>query len=681
LANSETDPQHAPLEHFRQRQEEAADILRGLSVSLQANPLTRHAASRVSTLATRTAEGRFTVAMLGAFSTGKTTLIDALLGQPLLPVGVHPCTAVLTEVRGGDARKVAVHALDGSTSHVDLDAFRAWYHLEGGEVSDPTAQSDRFAHVERAAITVESPLLTHGVVLVDTPGLDDDPARTARTLEALEDADAVLFVSAAPRCLGHLERSLLSSHVQPLGLTNLFLVVTMVDLLEQLSDDPEGARRGVYERARGVFGPLTVVDGADRFDDRAFFVDGRGALQARWDNDADAPRDPVDADKLDASGLAAFETALTRFLGEERGRARFTQVDATLDAIRRSLVQRRDLALATARTTAEELRTRHDALALELGELEATVDRVAAIADDFIDRQVRAVDEGYRRFLYETIDGLPEAIENARPGWFASVQLLTDAGRDTVAERLSDELDTWLQERQEIWRTQVETTLSSGIHELAAALGDEARRFDRLEAEVEGRFRGTSLPKVAETAEAPEPEALERWLSVALGTLLLSPGTAAAGWNEGMTAVVEGAASRVAARAALLLLGALTGPVGWAGILLYAVSDAVMLLRSGGRQMSQLRAHLADAARDATKTYESTTAEALEQEVRGVMAPLRSRVVEAVRAEVRSIQERLDGILEDREAAELRHDDLEDAWKAALRPIDEARGHLEELAR
>lgn len=664
--------QHDHLERFAVRRAEAARILRRLADTM-VSPLAAEQAPRIRALADRTESGKFSVVMLGAFSTGKTTLLDALLGQPLLPQGVHPCTAVLTEVRWGDSNEVVVHTTEGQRT-VDLDAFRAWYHLEGGEVTN--GAGDRFEHVEKATVSVQTPLLSQGVTLVDTPGLDDDPVRTARTLDALTHADAVIFVTAAPRCLGHLERSLLTEHVGPLGLENLFLAVTMVDLLEDLSDDPSAARAAVESRCRQVFSPYTQVDGKDRFDDRAFLLDGRGALQARWDAEQEQPRTPADAESAQASGILAFEASLTRFLGEERGHAHLGQVIATVDAVNRELERRRDAELATLDTTAAELRQRYETLGPELAALETTVDRVRAIADDFIDAQAARVDESMHRFLYETIDALPEAIDDADPGLFASVRLLTESGREDVAKRLSSSLEFWLRERQDEWRTRIEASLIEGMDDLATALGPEAARFDTLQTEVEGRFHGATLPPVDKQTDAPEPDTVERWVSVALGALLMSPGTAAAGWQEGMEAVVEGAAGRLAARMAIFILGALTGPVGWTGLLIYAASDALMLLRSGSRQVDQLKTHLVESARDALKLHEETTTQAMRQEVRGLLAPLRARVVETVRADVRSVANHLQSILEDRERTEDEREDLADSWQDALDPLADARQAL-----
>ncbi len=64
---------------------------------------------------TRTEEGRLRVAMLGQFKRGKSTLLNALLGVPLLPTGITPVTAIPTYV----------HAANSPLLHIEFEGPRA----------------------------------------------------------------------------------------------------------------------------------------------------------------------------------------------------------------------------------------------------------------------------------------------------------------------------------------------------------------------------------------------------------------------------------------------------------------------------------------------------------------------------------------------------------------------------
>ena len=55
---------------------------------------TNRVAEEARELAARISEGRFYVACIGQFKRGKSTLINALIGEPVLPVGFIPVTAV-----------------------------------------------------------------------------------------------------------------------------------------------------------------------------------------------------------------------------------------------------------------------------------------------------------------------------------------------------------------------------------------------------------------------------------------------------------------------------------------------------------------------------------------------------------------------------------------------------------
>ena len=73
-----------------------------------------HVFEDASGLAERVSEGRFYVACIGQFKRGKSTLLNALLGDRVLPAAVLPVTAVPTVVRYGRARSARVRFRGGS---------------------------------------------------------------------------------------------------------------------------------------------------------------------------------------------------------------------------------------------------------------------------------------------------------------------------------------------------------------------------------------------------------------------------------------------------------------------------------------------------------------------------------------------------------------------------------------
>jgi hypothetical protein len=76
-------------------------------------------------LATRLSEGRFYVACVGQFKRGKSTLLNALVGDSILPTGVVPVTSVVTVLRFGERRGARILSSDGDWTVRAVGARRA----------------------------------------------------------------------------------------------------------------------------------------------------------------------------------------------------------------------------------------------------------------------------------------------------------------------------------------------------------------------------------------------------------------------------------------------------------------------------------------------------------------------------------------------------------------------------
>lgn len=145
--------------------------------------------SDVRQLVARINEGRFFVACVGQFKRGKSTLLDALVGEPILPTGVVPVTAVPTVLRYGEYKlaRVLIGSEWTTIGPADLPQF----------VSEELNPENR-KRVEGVEVFLPSPLLTSGMCLVDTPGLGSVFAgNTETTRDFVPQIDAAILVVGA----------------------------------------------------------------------------------------------------------------------------------------------------------------------------------------------------------------------------------------------------------------------------------------------------------------------------------------------------------------------------------------------------------------------------------------------------------------------------------------------------
>ena len=147
-------------------------------------------ADEASELAARVSEGRFFLACIGQFKRGKSTLINALIGEPVLPSGFIPITTLPTVVRYGADRRARVRRQNGSWQDIPLSDLSLYV----SEEHNP----ENTKEIAGAEVFVPAPLLADGMCLVDTPGLGSVFAgNTATTHDFLPRIDAGLVVIGA----------------------------------------------------------------------------------------------------------------------------------------------------------------------------------------------------------------------------------------------------------------------------------------------------------------------------------------------------------------------------------------------------------------------------------------------------------------------------------------------------
>ena len=100
-----------------------SDILQRLRDAEQlfaAYEITGHELARVRALREKLENSQMTVSVIGQFKRGKSALVNRILGDKILPVGIVPVTAVVTSVQYGE-KSAEVHFANGLVQPVAFD--------------------------------------------------------------------------------------------------------------------------------------------------------------------------------------------------------------------------------------------------------------------------------------------------------------------------------------------------------------------------------------------------------------------------------------------------------------------------------------------------------------------------------------------------------------------------------
>ncbi|MDF0490520.1 dynamin family protein [Sphingomonas sp. H39-1-10] len=151
-------------------------------------------ASRIERLSKRVEAGRFQLAIVGQFKRGKSTLLNAILGVDALPTGVVPLTAIPTSIAYGDQARLEVDFTDRPTErHApgSIDELRE----KVAEFVTETGNPHNRQHVAAVRLSLPVPLLSDGLVVIDTPGIGSTERHNSNAaLAALPECDAAIMV-------------------------------------------------------------------------------------------------------------------------------------------------------------------------------------------------------------------------------------------------------------------------------------------------------------------------------------------------------------------------------------------------------------------------------------------------------------------------------------------------------
>ncbi|MDG0052967.1 dynamin family protein [Paenibacillus sp. P2(2022)] len=273
----------------RTRLDAAATRLKAAAALISPYPAMQAAVRDLHARAAALEDGRFTLALFGAFSAGKSSFANALLGEAVLPVSPHPTTAAINRIMAptsherhatadvhmksvdalredlkysfrllglGEPASVgwqeAVNALSpegihpaGRPHYSFLKAAAAgWEEAESllgqqlqvnlEQYRDFVASERKSCFVEHIDLYYDCALTRQGIVLVDTPGADSVNARhTGVTFNYMKHADALVFVTYYNHAFTQGDRQFLNQLgrvKETLALDQTFFIVNASDL-------------------------------------------------------------------------------------------------------------------------------------------------------------------------------------------------------------------------------------------------------------------------------------------------------------------------------------------------------------------------------------------------------------------------------------------------------------------
>lgn len=447
------------LRDFKVVKQELADVIGQFIVSADAIGLDSESAN-LKEASQRVLDNRFRVLFIGDFKRGKSTTLNALLGEKILPADMKPCTGGITVIRYAKEPSAEAEFWDEKRppQRMTIEEFKNAVVIpaellrpaDGKEGDTRQSALDQIPYRQISLYTTAS-LCRDGVELVDSPGLDEDKRRTELTQSFVPKSDCAVFLLSAIQLLNQGERDNIKS-LRVQGLQSMFFVVNFWDMVQN-HDEPEKQAKDLKERIRQYLPGEAHV----------YYVSAQDALRGKT---------AKDAARLEASGFPKFEQALISFLAQDRAVITLRRCEATVDNAARhiteAIVQRRRLA----QDSLEQVQRAYEEAQPRLAKAREALERITA---EFIEGGTITAGQAQKAFA-GFCDRLIRELETEGRSWEAEGYAAQE-----IARNLQKRAQRFVRIRFEEWSAdQLHSLLLEGVkkaseaaNELALAIGTD----------------------------------------------------------------------------------------------------------------------------------------------------------------------------------------------------------------
>ncbi|WP_159790414.1 dynamin family protein [Sodalinema gerasimenkoae] len=418
-------------------------------------------------------DSHFRISVIGSFSVGKSTLLNALLGSKVQPVAAIPCTGVLSILRYSQHPRVICHYKDGTTEEIPFEAYQDKVKIAESQSETEANRNQALVNSSLEYVVFQTPDLEfckHGAEIVDSPGLNEHPEREKVTQQLIKETDAIIFMISAQQSLTATERELFEQIRNPLNLIddadiqpakNIFVVVNYMDLLDNDDDDDDYDSEGNTSAVKKRIKDFCFHEQPARIsgDNRVHYLSARKALTAKLKN----------KDNQYLQDFNQFIQSLEDFLIDDRGGIQLENFSSSFNSLMKSALAKIQNYQTLQQSNLKNIEQEKKLIWDKMGEAAACQVRFDEFVFELYDEVVDLAAESFEEWdagLYERVVVKSEQWISEHQWLLSRDKLMADYIRQFEAD-LSDETKTWV--KQDL----IEKVINPKLEELDSFIAKE----------------------------------------------------------------------------------------------------------------------------------------------------------------------------------------------------------------
>ena len=634
LDQEKLNPFRVQREHLGSMLSQAAGVVNDLNMT--------SASENLDKLSQKVNNDTFKIQVVGTFSNGKSSVINSLLGEEILPAYALPTTAVINEVKYGEKKEAILHfrnplpetlpqslspkALEHMKQHgmKDIPPLRIEYNeIEDYVVihmGDDPQEMLMESPYEKVELFWPLPILKEGVEIIDSPGLNETTTRARVTMNYLSKADAILFVFSADRLCSTDEMEFVENNLQAYGFTDPFFVVNKFDLIKPQE----------VERVK-QFAELRLRDFTTN---PIYYISAQDALNGTIAHDSN---------KIEKSGIIPFVANLTEFLTKDKGKMKLSQPARELKRIlnNEALYKVIPSQKAMLDSSLDDVKARYETTRPQLDALKQKKEQA-------ISKLTLRIEQSKHEFK-RAVNQNAISVTGMIPGWInayapkASIGLIpTKAKISAVVVEISDYVNKKILEQQKKWREEVMIPL---VNEKSAYIFESSEQdLTLLYKEIDEISIKVSGNRDIEPQQVP---VWQRIAGAAGGLLIGCPDIAVAAGISGINKeLIKNIALVLGTEAVLGLFIGFTNPFVLVGGIIAAILGGGF---SGKAAMNSVKTKLSDAFVTSISKNADANSTKIVESIAGKLTELSGEISTALDNDINQAEQQVKGIIAEME--------------------------------
>lgn len=619
----------------------------------------------LSKLNKKVEDDKFKIQIVGTFSNGKSTVINALLGENVLPAYALPTTAVINEVKYGDSKEAVLYfrnplpenlpnslspkALGHMKAHEmnNIPPLRVNYNEIEDYVVIPMGEDPREMLLESPYEKVELfwplPMLKEGVEIIDSPGLNESDTRARVTMDYLTKADAILFVLAADKLCAQDEMHFIENNLKENGFTEPFFVVNKYDLIQER--EKERVKR---------FAELKLSEYSTN---PIFYISAQRGLDGQINRD----------DNLyEASQMGLFSDKLSEFLTKDKGKLKLSQPTRELkrvlnnEALYKVIPNQRKML----ESSLDGVKRRYELAKPQLDTLKQKKEQIINKLNLRIEQSKHEIKRVVSQHTLSVTDMIPGWIKDYQPQHTLGL-VPTKTKISAAAEEIFEQVNKQILEHQQTWKKEVMLPL---INERAQYIFDSTEQdLTHLYSEIDN----ISI-QIAGGGDV-EPQTIPIWQRIAGaagGMLLGMPDVAVAAGMTGINKeLLKNVGLVLGTEVVLGLFFGFTNPILLVGGIVAAILGGGF---SGNAAMKALKSKISDQIVESISSNAEKGSTETANAMVSQLSKLAKDISQAIDNEIQQTEQQVEGIIDEMKKGQANID-------ARKRVIDSCEAKIKDL--